>query len=322
MFGIVAGKLAAGMTLALAALGAQAEAAYPSRPITIVVTFQAGGLLDAHMRGTARLAEKELGQSVVIDNRPGGMSMIGARAVANAAPDGYTLLQASQNLLRVPYLMKGKIDPVGDFTYVIGLADAEHVVAVPAGSPWHSLKDMIDAARARPGTVSYGTTGMGGTPHLAMTELTRQAGVRMVHVPFKGAPDATVSLLNTGGIDAACLPYSEVAKLDGKARILSVLSAQRMKLDPGVPTAIEAGYQVTAPSYIGIVGPKGMDPAVVERVQSAFRKVMQSTEYDALTTRLGMYALYRSAADYRQWAQARTLVEKQLVQTAGLSVTE
>lgn len=322
MFENIARKMAAAVTLVLIGFGAQADSTYPSRPITIVVTFQAGGLLDAYMRGTARLAEKELGQPIIIDNRPGGMSTIGANLVANATPDGYTLLQASQNLLRVPYLIKSKLDPVGDFTYVIGLANAEHVIAVPATSPWQSLNDMIDAARAAPDSVSYGSTGQGGTAHLAMSELARQTGTRMVHVPFKGAPDASVNLLNANGIDAVCMPYSEAAKLGNKVRVLSVLGTHRMTSDPSVPTAIEAGYQVTATSFVGIIGPKGMSPAIVQHVHDAFRKAMENPEFDTLTRSLGMYPLYKSSSDYGQWAQSQTLVEKQLSQTAGLAMAQ
>ncbi len=317
-----AARVLAGVVLAVAALAANAAPAYPSRPITVIVSFPAGGLLDAHMRGTARLVEKELGQPVIVDNRPGAMATLGARMVAQASPDGYTLLQASQNVLRMPHLMKVPYDPASSFTYVIGLADAEHVIAVRADAPWQNLKSFLDAAHARPGALSYGSTGVGSTGHLAMTALSRQASVRMLHVPFKGSPEATTSLMNTGGVDAICIPYSEAVKLGPRIRVLSVLGHARMKLDPSVPTAIEAGYQVTAPSYIGIVGPKGMDPAVVERLQAAFRKAMQMPGYERLTEALGMYPLYRSGPDYLEWAKHRTLVEKQLVEAAGLSASD
>ena len=181
-----------GLSLALPAMAQE----FPSRPITLICPWPAGGSTDTHLRRFAEIAAKYLGQPVLIENKPGGGGTIGPGHIAQTAkPDGYSLSQMHMGAFRIPHMQKLPWDPVRDFTYIIGLSGYTFGVVVKTDSPFKSFRDLLDYARAHPGKMSYGSTGTGTSPHLLMEEVSMKTGVQFLHVPFKGNADSTQALL-------------------------------------------------------------------------------------------------------------------------------
>ncbi len=295
------------------------SAEYPSRPITILVAFPPGGVLDTYMRGLASLVGKSLGQPVLVENKPGALGTLAASTVARAQPDGYTLFQVSQNIFRAPHLSKVSYQMDKDFRFVVGLADTDHVLAVRADSPYKTLADFVDAARAQPGKLSYGSTGVGGTVHLCIDDLSKKAHMNLLHVPFKGAPDQIQNLLG-GNLDAMGVPYSQATNLGDKVRILTIFAKQRAKTSPDVPTATELGYDVAVTSHVGIAGPKGMSDTVSKKLEEAFRQATETPEYATLLSNVGMVESYMPSDDYQKWVSETIGFEEQLIKRAGISL--
>src|SRR5437879_4313086 len=193
------GRLAVAAVLLAAPLLVAAQA-FPSKPITLICPWPAGGTTDAHLRKFAEIAQKYLGQPVVVDNKPGGGGMIGPSNMAKLArPDGYTISQLPITAYRLPHQRPVDWDAINDFTYLIGITGYSFGVVVKADSPFKSFGDLLDYAKANPGKLSYGTPGTGTSPHLLMEEVAMKSGVQFLHVPFKGNADSMQPLL--GGRD-------------------------------------------------------------------------------------------------------------------------
>jgi len=164
--------------------------AFPSRPISIYVAFPAGGPTDQFFRAIAEAASKILGQSVIVENKPGGGGTLAPIAAKNAKPDGYVVSQMPLGVFRIPHMQKSpQFDPIKDFTYIINLTGYTFGLAVPASAPWKSIKDFVEDAKRNPGKIDYGSTGTGTTPHIVMEEFAQRAGIKLTHVPFKGSAD-------------------------------------------------------------------------------------------------------------------------------------
>src|SRR5262249_41573017 len=181
---------------ALAVWGAALAQSFPSRPITLICPWPAGGGTDLHLRKLGELASKHLGQPVIIENRPGGTGMNGPVTLAKTAkPAGYTISQLAISAYRMPYMQKVDWDPLADFSYIIGVSGYTFGIVVKSDSPLKSFQDLIAFARANPGKLSYGTPGTGSSLHLAMEEIAAKAGVQFLHVPFKGQADSAQALM-------------------------------------------------------------------------------------------------------------------------------
>ena len=308
-----------GAAALLAPLGASAQA-FPNRPITLVVPWPAGGSTDRHMRALAELASKHLGQNVIVENKPGGGGTIGPGTMAmNAKPDGYTIAQFPLGMLRIPHMQKMPWDPMKDFTYIVGISGYTFGFTVRADSPYKTFKDYIEAARKEPGKIDYGSTGVGSSPHLLMEELAINAKVQLNHVPFKGNADLQQALL--GG---HVMAQSDATGWDkfvdgGQMRLLVTFGEKRTKRWPNVPTAKELGYGVVSQSPYGLVGPKGMDPAVVKVLHDAFKKAMDDPKHLALLDELNQDLWYRSGEDYAKWARETFVKDKVLIERLGLA---
>ena len=309
--------------LAMAALtpGGQAFAqAWPTRPITLIVPWPAGGSTDRHLRGLLALAAKHLGQNIIVENKPGGggTSAVGTMALT-AKPDGYTIAQFPLGMLRLPQMQKVQWNPLTDFSFIIGVTGYTFGVTVRADSPYKSFNDYIEAARKTPGKIDYGSTGIGTSPHLIMEELAENAKVDLVHVPFKGNADLTQALL--GG---HVMAQSDATGWDkyvdgGQMRLLVTFGEQRTKRWPSVPTAKELGYGVVSTSPYGLVGPKGMDPAIVKTLHDAFKKAMDDPKHLELLAQLNQDPWYKSSDDYAKWARETFAKEKRLIDKLGLA---
>lgn len=307
---------------ALAALalvpGTASAQGFPSRPITLICPWPAGGSTDTHLRKFAEIASKYLGQPVVIENRPGAGGTLGpAGMAASAKPDGYTLSQLPLGAFRIPHMQKVNWDPLRDFTYVIGLTGYTFGVVVKADSPFKTFQDMLDYARANPGKLSYGHTGIGTAPHLLMEEVAAKAGVQFLNVPYKGNADSTQALM--GGHVMAQSDATGWARFveAGTFRLLVTFGEQRSKWN--APTARELGIDLVSISPYGIVGPKGMDPNIVKTLHDAFRKALDDPEHAKALAQLDQVYWYRSSEDYAKWAAEAFKTERASLERLGLT---
>ena len=296
---------------------ARAADAYPSRPITLIVPWPAGGSTDTHLRKLGELASRHLGQPIVIENKPGASGMLGPSAMArNAAPDGYTLSQLTVAAFRQPYMQKVDWDPMRDFSYIIGVSGYTFGIVVKSDSPFKTFDDLIAYAKANPGKMSYSSTGTGTSPHLLVEDLAAKAGVQLLHVPYKGNADSTQALM--GGHVMAQSDATGWGKFvdQGAFRLLVTFGEQRTRW--GAPTAKELGYDVVSYSPYGIVGPKGMDPKVVKTLHDAFKKAMDDPEHTKLLQTLDQVYWYKSTEDYARWAAEQYVSERALIERLGL----
>jgi tripartite-type tricarboxylate transporter receptor subunit TctC len=310
------------LAAALAALlfgvcGAVAAQAFPSRPITLICPWPAGGGTDLHLRKLAEIAARHLGQPVIIENRPGGSGMNGPANMAKTAkPDGYTISQLAITAYRVPHMQKVDWDPIADFSYLIGVSGYTFGIVVKSDSPFKSFQELIAYAKANPGKLSYGTPGTGTSLHLAMEEIAAKAGVQFLHVPFKGQADSAQALMG-GHIMAQVDSTGWGRQVDaGTFRLLATLGDRRTRWN--APTVQELGIDTVSNSPYGLVGPKGMPQPVVKRLHDAFKLAVDDPEHLKTLQQLDQLYWYKSSADYAKWAAETLKAERATVERVGL----
>ena len=292
---------------------------YPTRPVTLIVPWPAGGTGDLGMRALATATEKHLGQPIVIENKSGASGTIGpANMAANAKPDGYTVGQLPLSVFRMPFIQKTSFDPAKDFTYVIHISGNTFGVVVKSDSPWKTFQDLIADAKANPGKINYGTPGAGTSLHITMEQIAKQHGIKWTQVPFKGGAETTNALLG-GHIHAVADSTGWAALVNsGAFRLLVTWGAERTKNWPTVPTLKEIGIDMVSNSPFGIGGPKGMDLAVVKALHDAFKKGMEESSYKDMMLTLDQEAFYLNPADYHAFAMRQIDEQKQVVEELGL----
>jgi tripartite-type tricarboxylate transporter receptor subunit TctC len=295
---------------------------FPARAITLYCAFPAGGPTDQLFRALAEIASKDLGQPVVVDNKPGAGGTLAPATMKNAKPDGYTLSQIPLGVFRIPHMQKvPQIDPRQDFTYVICLTGYTFGLVVPAASPWKTLQDYVDFAKKNPGKVDYGSTGIGTSPHLVIEEFSAKAGIRLAHVPYKGSADLMTALLG-GHVMSASDSTGWAPHVDaGKLRLLAVYGTKRAKRWPDVPTLAELGYSTVSDSPFGIAGPAGMPAAVVRTLHDAFRRALGEPNVLALLERLDQPVIYMGPDEYTQFASQTFEDERRTIDRLGLKGT-
>ena len=264
-----------------AAGAARAQAKFPDRPIRLIIPWAAGGPADAGFRILAQSVSKKLGQQVIVDNKAGASGIMGAIALQEAKPDGYTISQMHMSVLRQPLLNKQlTYHPINDLTYILQITGFVMGVVVRADAPWKTLPDLLAYAKANPGKLNYGTLGIGSTQHLAMERVgIAQGGLSWTHAPYRGTADTLRALLG-GEIDFASESSGWAPMVEaGQLRLLAVFTAERAKRFPEVPTVKELGIDFVIDSPGGLIGPKGMDPAVVAVLADAFRAAAQEPEH-------------------------------------------
>ncbi|MCY1166052.1 Tripartite tricarboxylate transporter family receptor [compost metagenome] len=256
---------------------------FPSKPVKIIVPFTAGGLADALARGIAQELGREWPQPVVVENKPGANTIIAAEATAKAPADGYTLLMANDPTLSSNQYLYSKLpyDPVKDFIPVINVAETlQLLVAGPAFSG-KTLADVIAVAKAKPGEVSYGTYGAGSKAHIDTEAFARQAGIKLLHVPYKGVADVVPALLGSQ-IQIAIAGVPPVLPLvqSGQLRAIAIASPKRSAVLPNVPTFTEAGLKdFNASAWFGLVAPAGTPRAIVEKIAADVSKIIVRPEF-------------------------------------------
>jgi tripartite-type tricarboxylate transporter receptor subunit TctC len=303
---------------ALAAMRSVRAETYPTRPVTLIVPWPAGGATDAVMRTLAQAASKSLGQPVVIDNRAGATGTLGPSAMAGSArPDGYTISQMPMGVYRVPLLQKVNYDPVRDFSYIIRLTGyTQGIVCKP--NRWSSFNELVTYARAHPGALTYGTGGTGSSPHIAMEQIFRELKVTAQHVPFKGGTEALNAVL---GEHVDLMAGETIWAPQVQARVLRLIvtwSPKRSTLWPDVPTLKEVGVDLVSTAPYGLAGPAGMAPTVVKTLHDVFRAALDDPSVVATLERLGQENAYLDTRDYLAWAQAQPQEQKRLLGIVGL----
>jgi tripartite-type tricarboxylate transporter receptor subunit TctC len=305
---------AVGLTLPLSAVAQE----FPTKPITLIVPFPAGGPTDIAMRALGEAASKQLGQPVLIDNKAGGAGTVGpATMAATAKPDGYTISQMPVTVYRLP-LMQDTTWKAEDFTYIIHLTGYVFAHIAAADTPFKTWADVVDYARKNPGKVTYGSSGTGGSPHLGTEQVTEKDGIKLVHVPFKGAAELHAAV--AGGhvmIGASGASAKQIVDA-GKARFLNVWTAKRQKSFPEVPTLLELGYPFVIDSPFGIAGPRGMDPKIVQKLHDAFKKAIEEPAVLEVLDRFEMVPNYKNSADYKLAVDEQIKLERGLLERIGL----
>lgn len=305
-----------GAALALCGAASLAQSAFPSQPIQIVVGFTPGGSADTAARVVGEGMARELGQPVLVINKPGAGTNVAAQFVAKAPADGYTLLFGGTSLVYSPGLLYPamKANLAKDFAPVGGVVSSPILLVVRQDSPYRDVKQLMAAAKAKPQAINYGSTGAGVSPQVAMEMLNARAGVAMTHVPYKGTAPMLTAIL-AGDIDVAFDVASSSVPMvqSGKMRALAVSSARRMKVLPQVPTVAEAGYPgFDVSAWYGLSAPKGTPAAVVQKLNAALQKALANpdTQNTLATTgnevMPGSPAGYQAflASEYQKWNDA------------------
>ncbi|WP_144186742.1 tripartite tricarboxylate transporter substrate binding protein [Elioraea rosea] len=310
-----------GATAALAAPAIARAQGFPDRPIRLICPWTAGGSTDLQMRAIAEAAGKLLGQPMVVENRPGAGGTLGATQLLQSRPDGYTLAQLPISIFRFPFMQATPgWNPLTDFTYVSHITGYLFGVVVRADSPFQTFNELMTWAKANPGKLTYGTPGVGTSLHITMEQLALKAGVEFLHVPFRGVAENQTALL--AGTVMATADSSGWAQLvrDGRLRLLVTWGANRAKNFPDAPTLKELGYEIVSSSPYGFAGPKGMEPAVVQKLDDAFRRAIDDPAHMAILDRFDMAPWYLKSADYAAFAARQTEEEKAMVQRLGLKL--
>lgn len=298
----------------------RAQAKFPDRPIRLIIPWAAGGPADAGFRILAQSVSKKLGQQVIVDNKAGASGIMGAMALQEAKPDGYTISQMHMSVLRQPLLNKQlTYNPISDLTYILQITGFVMGVVVRADAPWKTLPELLAYAKANPGKLNWGTLGIGSTQHLAMERVgIAQGGLSWTHAPYRGTADTLRALLG-GEIDFASESSGWAPMVEaGQLRLLAVFTAQRAKRFPNVPTVKELGIDVVIDSPGGLIGPKGMDPAVVAVLADAFRAAAQEPEHLKFLENMDQPLILLDGPAYKA-AMARTYEEeKELLRRLNL----
>lgn len=317
------------LTMAAASMGvgsfdlhaAELPSAFPSRPITMIVPWPAGGATDITMRILADLAARQLGQPIVVENRPGAAGTLVGPALRAAVPDGYTIGQLPITLYRFPFMQRVSWDPLRDIAPVLQISGVTFGIVVATDSPFQNLQDMIAWARANPGRLTVGSTGIGTTAHLAMEEILGGEGVTYIHVPYKGTADQMLAVasqtLMAGVNSTGFAPYVEA----GKLRLLAVFSAERSKRWPQVPTLKELGYaNAVHNSPYGIGAPAAVDASIIKKLHDAFKSAMFDPLHLSEMARYDQEPAYLGTEDYARRVREVSVRERRLLARLGLGI--
>ncbi|MCW8086753.1 Bug family tripartite tricarboxylate transporter substrate binding protein [Sabulicella glaciei] len=312
------GAMGGASTLSMPALG---QSRFPDRPIRLIVPWPPGGSTDGQMRAIAEVASRHLGQPIVIENKPGAAGTLGALALKDARPDGYTLAQMPISVFRLPHMMdRPNFDPLKDFTYVIHVTGYLFGVVVRADRPWRTWQDFLAYAKENPGKVTYGSPGVGSSLHITMEQIAQRLGINWVHVPFRGGAENMQATL-AGTIDATADSTGWAPLVEaGRLRLLVVWSAERSKRFPEVPTLRETGIDIVSASPYGFAGPAGIDGGVVETLHNAFHQALFDPTHLQVMERFDMAPWYMGSAEYTAFAERLYREEGEMVRRLNLRI--
>jgi len=308
--------------VALAASAAHAQT-YPTKPVHVIVPFTPGSATDVVARTVAQGLSTRMGQVFVVENRPGAGGTIGANLVAKAAPDGYTLLVNSSGHTVNPSIYPSlPFDTAKDFTGVSLLAEQPNILVVAPSKGWKTAGDLVKAAKAEPGKLSYASAGAGSATHMNAEKFRVSAGIDTMHIPYKGTPEALTDTMN-GRVDYFFAPVIAALPMvrDNRVTALAVGSAKRASVLPDVPTTEEAGYPGSAYNFwVGMLAPAGTPPAIVERLNKEVTAALASPEVKDRLAALGADAAPMPAADFDKMIAQELKDNAALVKQAGITV--
>jgi tripartite-type tricarboxylate transporter receptor subunit TctC len=314
------------LALALAAACALATPAaaqtWPARTVRIIVPYAPGGGIDVVARTLAQKLAERLGGSFLVDNRPGGAGVLGAELLARSAPDGHTLMASATEFGINPAVRKLPYDPFRDFAHISQLATVQFYLVSHPSVPVKTVKDLLALARARPGQLTYGSSGTGGGPHLAGELLQMMAGIRWTHVPFKGAAPASVAVM-TGEID-----FSFGATIGllghvrgGRLRAVAVTGPKRFAETPEVPTVAESGVPgYSAGGWYGFYAPAGTPPGLVRRIHTEATRALGDPEVKERLARTGNEYVMSAPEEFTAFIRAEIAKWTRVVKQAGIRV--
>jgi tripartite-type tricarboxylate transporter receptor subunit TctC len=315
----VSRRHALGLGAAALAMPALAQRGFPDKPIRMLVPWAPGGTTDVQMRVFSEQASKRLGQPVVVENKAGAGGILGAQALLNERPDGYTLAQMPISVFRVPFMsQRPPFDPLTDFTYISHLTGYLFGVVVKADAPWPDFNAFLADAKANPGKFNYGTPGVGTSLHITMEQVATKQGVQWVHVPFRGVAENMQALL--GGQIHATADSSGWGPLveEGRLRLLVTWGPERAKRFPQVPTLKELGMDIVSTSPYGVAGPKGMDPAVVRVLDTAFKEAVADPAHVAVLDKFDMPPMHMGPEAYTNFVRRQVEDESAMIRRMGL----
>jgi len=294
------------LVLVLLLKGNLAAETFPSRAVTIVNGWGAGGMSDTLTRLLSKGAEKELGQPIVCENRTGGGGQIAINYVCNSKPDGYTLGMTVTALYIIqPQIRQTTYNPFTDITDIMTFAQYNNAICVKSDSPWRTIEDVIAYAKSNPSKFTYGVAGIGMTPHIVMEQFGREEGIKLTPVPFKSGPEAVNATLG-GHTDAVVMGTGDLIPQiqAGKLRNLLIISGERWPETPDVPTILEKGHDFYMLSYMGIYGPKGIPEPIRAKLELALKNGMEEPAFKQMLKKYYIREAYLSGKEYsKKWKE-------------------
>ncbi len=299
---------------------AAAQPAYPTKPIRLITPYPPGGGTTVVARILSQKLTESWGQQVLVDNRPGGNTIIGTEAAAKAPPDGYTLVMEVSTFAIVPSLVPTPYDPVRDFAPIANVAKSDYVMVVHPSVAAGNLQEFITLAKARPGQFNYGSTGTGGVQHLAGESLNIVAGIKMQHIPYKGSGQLLPELLG-GQIQVSFqVPISAIAHIkSSKLKAIAIGGDQRLPALPQVPTFAEAGlpgFEVN--TWFGILAPAGTPRAIIDKISAELAKILSMPDISQKLDGLGSTPFYSTPDQFAALIKADVAKYAKIIKTAGI----
>ena len=292
---------------------------WPSKGITLTVSYGAGGTTDSTARVLATLLEEELGTNVTVINKPGGGGAVAAGLAAAQRPDGYNLFTfTTGSAIISPHLRELPYDTLSDFTFIAQYGAWNAGIVVRADAPYQSFEELVTFAKENPGEISYSMSGTGTTNHLTMERLAIEEKLDWKAVPFKGGAAAVTALLGDH-VDVMVGATEWLPQVQsGEFRLIAIITETRMDQFPDVPTLQELGYDITTPSVLGIAAADGVPQDVVAKLDAAIRKATESEELQAIIKKLQMKMTYRNSADFEQTVRKHYKIQGEVIRAAGL----
>ena len=311
-------RAALGALLATPAL-AQGSGDFPNRPIRLVIPWPPGASADIFLRTIAEQAGRRLGVQVVPETRSGANATLGAVAIKDARPDGYTVAQIHTGVFRAAWATdKPSYDPLTDFTSIIQLSGSSHGIVVRADAPWRTLGELVAAARAEPGKLTYGTFGPASIQNIVMVDIQQRLGIELTHIPYRGGGELYTGLLSRQiDVVADASGWAQLVQ-DGTFRLLAVWGAERMPRFPDAPTLQQAGIDLVVNSPYGLAGPRGMEPAVVAKLHDALKEALFDPTTREVMARYNMPLLYLPSAEYDAASRRQDAIERENLRRLGM----
>lgn len=301
---------------------ASADATYPNKPITFIVPWPTGGTADGSMRALASSLSKQLNVSVVVENRPGASGILGMNQLLSSKPDGYTIGQIPLAITRYAHMGTINFNPLSDVTYLGRTAGLTFGLVVNSSSPIKTFSDYVVYAKANPGKLSYGSTGIGTSTHVYMEDMADQLGITLNHVPFKGGTDNLNAILGNHVDSMMDSSVWSAHVKSGKLRLLAVFTDKRVEGFPNVPTMSELGVKISGAAPNGIGAPKGVDPKIARILENAIEISAKDKPHVEALQKYDMPLMWLNSNDYTAYVQTVYERERKLVEKLNLKANK